>query len=174
MLQDGLISRQAGVRALAALLPPTAADEWNDGAPALIGEGLLGEFTAAFTPLASWSVEEWFGMAFAHAASAEQQSPDSDLAARQALAQWLDQLAEAATLLWPAATGQSPRSATQADRWLYWPEQPAATLGLEQWPPIGEAPDTLQDWLAHHPTVQLHRGPIQEVLIVQRLGLADL
>ncbi|MCB0125102.1 MAG: hypothetical protein KDE58_22760, partial [Caldilineaceae bacterium] len=174
LLHDGVITRQAGVRALAALLHPAAADEWLDGSPALIGETLLDEFMAAFTPLASWSVDEWFAAAFVPSASADHQRPDVDAPGRQALIQWLNQLAEAVSRLWPEATGPSAQPTTHAECWLYWPEQPTTTFEPEEWQPADAVPVAIEQWLENQSTATLCRGTIPAVIIVQRLGLTDL
>lgn len=170
LIRRDTVNRQAGMQALTALLQPTAAEAWIDGAAAAIGESLVEPFATAFTSLQGWSVEAWLRSTFpppSQATTAPEKGrwsrpqKSAPLPAPTALAQWLDHLLQAADPLWPPLT---PAADQPVEQWLLLPTDP-------QHAPSPEPHPDLKSWLDARPDRHYQPVALREIVAVQRVSL---
>jgi hypothetical protein len=170
LIRRDTVNRQAGMQALTALLQPTAAEAWVDGAVAAIGESLVEPFAAAFSTLQRWSVEAWLRATFPPPSQAttvpekgrwSRPQKSAPPPAPTALAQWLDHLLQAADPLWPPLT---PAADQPVEQWLLLPTDP-------QHAPSPEPHPDLKSWLDARPDRHYQPVALREIVAVQRVSL---
>ena len=169
LIRRDMVNRQSGMQALTALLQPTAAEEWVDGAVAAIGESLVEPFATAFAALQGWSVEAWLRATFPP--PSQPTAPEKGRWSRPqkgapspspaALAQWLDHLFQAAAPLWPPLT---PAADQPVEQWLILPTDP-------QHAPSPEPHPNLKSWLDARPDRHYQPVALREIVAVQRVSL---
>jgi len=169
LIRRDTVNRQSGMQALTALLQPTAAEEWVDGAVAAIGESLVEPFATAFTALQGWSVEAWLRATFPP--PSQPTAPEKGRWSRPqkgapspspaALAQWLDHLFQAAAPLWPPLTPAADQPVAQ---WLILPTDP-------QHAPSPEPHPNLKSWLDARPDRHYQPVALREIVAVQRVSV---
>lgn len=170
LIRRDLVNRQAGIQALTALLQPTAAEAWVDGAVVAIGESLVEPFATAFSTLQRWSVEAWLRATFPPPSQATS-APEKGRWSRRlngapspvptALDQWLDHLLQAADPLWPPLT---PAADQPVEQWLLLPTDP-------QHAPSPEPHPDLKSWLDARPDRHYQPVALREIVAVQRMSV---
>jgi len=176
LIRADQVNRQMGMHALTALLQPTAAEEWVDSAVEAVGESLVEAFAAAFAPLQQWSVTAWLRAAFPpsrqtavdlyeHGRWPKWRNGTSSPTVAP-LTQWLDQLLNEATLLWPPAADQPNQPIEQ---WCLLPMSAGATAAPAE-PPTVPHPD-LDTWANAQPNRSYQQAPLQDLVAVQRMGM---